>query len=60
MLKLKFQYFGHLMRQANTFKKTLIEGKLEGKKRKGQQRMRWFYSITDSMEISLSELWEIV
>ena len=56
MLKLKLQYFGHLMQRVNSFKKTLMLGKMEGKRRRGQQRMRWLDSIIDSMEMSLSKL----
>ena len=60
MLKLKLQYFGHLMQKADTLEKTLIPGKIEGSRRRGQQRMRWLNSITDSMDMNLSKLLEIV
>ena len=60
MLKLKFQYFGHLMRRVNSFEKTLMLGKIEGRRRRGQQRMIRFNSITDSMGMSLSEIQELV
>ena len=60
MLKLKLQYFGHLMRRADSLEKTLMLGKIEGRRRRGRQRLRWLVGITDTMDMGLGELWELV